>query len=606
MTRRIFITEELTAAIASQHAATIARADACSAVYARDGMLATRLTDDPRWRHGSSTEMWELATRPLMNWTRPLVERQGASLGFSRIERALMTAGLEGRLRVAGLTCDLYNRSARALGGQDFALDLVTDDPYARDAAARANWLTPAPHTRSVQPGSLMAALGRITRERVLASALWTRDPGPARSERHLPVASGKRTALFMAVSRRGVRHMRRIIDELRGRDWNIVIVHYGRSMSDPQVALPYLEGALVPFEQVSCGWQVPDPKPNAWLLDGDNGPLSRDWLRLALDATRTSTRVQVAQHFRMLTDLAPSVVFGHGADVTGMALHAAALQLGIPTVFVAHGYQHSGRAFYYFFNTAAATFGTACVEVNRSSYDGQAFEGLVATGHPPHDDMALALGEGPRHRIELPGLKPPVGRPRIVVGLASWGPDLLSHHQQKEFFRLVARNLPADAYFVCKLHPAAEERALCESVLAENLPREAYRVVGEREFTTLDLLRASDVAVSSERSMVLVDAIVVGCPAIAVHQPEIPMGVSDRAHPGKDYSQNCLIATDGPQLRAAIEALTRDEGVRARLQAARAGYLQRFLRIDGRAASRIADLASHLAEGGTTASFSG
>jgi hypothetical protein len=169
----------------------------------------------------------------------------------------------------------------------------------------------------------------------------------------------------------------------------------------------------------------------------------------------------------------------------------------------------------------------------------------------------------------------------------------------------MLAEALPDDAYLVCKLHPSFEERRFCQSILEACLPADAFRVVGESEFTTRELLAGCHVAVSNERSMVLTDAIVMGRPGIAIRHPESPLGSGDRNHPGKDFSENCWVVESSGELRAALTALTRDEAARAGLLTNRQRYLERFVLGDGRAAQRIADLVEHLAAGRDAGSFS-
>ena len=95
----------------------------------------------------------------------------------------------------------------------------------------------------------------------------------------------------------------------------------------------------------------------------------------------------------------------------------------------------------------------------------------------------------------------------------------------------MVAEALPDDCFLVCKLHPAHGERDVCEAVLGDRLPHDAFVVVDDSQHTTPELLASCHAVVASERSMALIDTIVAGRPAAAIPFAEYPLGSGDMIH---------------------------------------------------------------------------
>ncbi len=163
----------------------------------------------------------------------------------------------------------------------------------------------------------------------------------------------------------------------------------------------------------------------------------------------------------------------------------------------------------------------------------------------------------------------------------------------------MLAEALPHDAFLVCKLHPSFEERETCEALLSASLPSNAFKVVGESDFKTPDLLAACDVAVMNELSMSLADTIVMGRPAIAISHPEFPSGSLTINHSAWAFKEAWWLVRDTAELRRALMVLTRDEHARQAQLSHRRTYIERFLvASDGRATQRVADLVEHLGAG--------
>ena len=163
----------------------------------------------------------------------------------------------------------------------------------------------------------------------------------------------------------------------------------------------------------------------------------------------------------------------------------------------------------------------------------------------------------------------------------------------------MLAQALPHDAFLVCKLHPAGEERATCEALLGADLPSSAFKVLGESDYKTPDLLDACHVAVMFAHSTSLADTIVMGRPAIAVTHPDLGCGSLNLNHPAWAFKEAWWLVRDTAELRRALMVLTRDEHARQAQLSHRRTYIERFLvASDGRATQRVADLVEHLGAG--------
>jgi hypothetical protein len=606
---KVFVAEQITNDIVERFSGVIAQAEACTAVDTPDSRVASALLRDPRWCAGTSP-LWDKGILRLKRWSRELVFSQPFTGPRNFLERAMVACGLDARLRLLALASafldDCLTRLADG-GARDLELSLAADDPYLRDGFRTGTWLSVAPRTLNVRGLSGMGPGKRAARD-WMAAQRWLRVPPNRRGRSRVaaPPRHAHKTVMVMAIARRSVKELESVLLELRRRGWRILVASY-RELADRNVPLVPMDETIIPWNEATAGWGDAGAPPPPWQLGLEvmqTAPLSRRWLRRALEASWITGQIQLARHRALLQRWRPDVVFGYGADVPSLALQLAAEELGIASIYTPHGFEVPARSFYDFATTATALYGRACAEINQVGPHGQPFHGLVPTGHPPYDRLIAALERSEGRRAPLPGLNAPASRPHLVLVLAGWGFDLLCQLHQERLLRMIARSLPEDAFLICKLHPGYEERAVCQEILGESLPADSFRVVGEQEFTTEQLLAGCDVAVSNERSMVLTDAIVMGKPAIGLHHPESPLGSTDRNHPGKDFSRTCWIVEDAAGLREALTSLTHSEVARARLLSHRRAYLEHFVMGDDQSTRRLADLVESLSSGGNAGSY--
>jgi len=598
---RVFLAEQLTAAVLERFAGEISAADACTCIDAPDSAVAGTVLRDPRWQPGN-IPLWDQANQRVKDWIQQVAFAQPFSGPRALLERALIACALDARLRWVALGTTFFQHCRTLLGAptSEVELDVVASDPYLVDGVRKGTWLGGRPRRLSVsgQPGiSPVKRQARewLTAQRWLRVPPWRRgSPAPAPP----PPGNGK-TVMVLAISLRSIKQLDRVLLELRQHGWRVIIVHHGAALPDQHMTVSNMDQTVVSFADASAGWRSPVGAPPRWELSEalmQESPVSRRWLDIALGIGWTTGAVQLGRHRQLLERWRPDAVFGYGPDLPNLALQVAAEELSIPTLYAPHGFEVTARTFYHFVATATPLYGPACAEANKVGPHGRPFPGLVPTGHPPYDLLVDEFQRTQGQRKPLPGLVPPPGRPHLVLGLAGWGFDLICHLHQERFLKMLAEALPPDAYLVCKLHPGFEERAFCEAMLSAGLPKDAFRVVGEAEFTTGALLAGCDVAVSNERSMVLTDAIVMGTPSVAITHPESPLGSGDRNHAGKDFSRNCRVVATSAELRAALDSLLYDPAAKARLLAERQAYLDRFVMGDGHATERVVALVEKLA----------
>jgi hypothetical protein len=607
---RVFLAQELNEPLLRDFAPLIARADICTAANTSGSRASRMVFSDARWDAATAVE-WEVGFSRLADWTQRVAYAQSGGALDTRLKRAVMAAGLDGRLRPTAFMVAFFEYCAGRAGGAPLELDVVTDNPYTRDCFTRGTWSLPPRARTRIHWANPRTGLAAPLRE-VAATQGWIRG---ALTSRRVPAAvpaplAGRKTALVMGIALRAVKQQESMLEQLARRNWRIVIAHH--VTADARHIRPVtVPASHVAFDDATGDWHeriddLTDTVP--WALPADlmeDSPLSPFWTRVAMDASWLAGVTAIGRHRSLLDRLQPNVVFTSAQDVSAQALQVAADERRIPTVYLPHGFEVPARQFYLFQTTASAMFGQGCIDHNQRALDGVMRTGLVATGHPPHDAMLDRYRQAKGGRLSLPGLVSPAGRPHIVLGLAGWGYDLLCQLNQERFLNLMADSLPDDAFLVCKLHPGVEEREHCQAVLQARLPPEAFRVVGETEFTTRDLIAACDVAVSNERSAVMAEVVLIGRPCIGIRQEGSPVGVGDCNHPGKDFSDTAWIVETAPELRNAIVALTHDGAAHQRFLAHREAYLRQFLTADGRASERIARLAEHLASGQPPSTFS-
>lgn len=602
---KLLLTEHLTSPILSCHGRLIAAADCCWTLRTDHGSDALAVLGDTRWQKGS-VPLIESAEGRLSAWTGRLM--QGLDEPFNHTERALLAYGVETRLWSSAVADGLVRHTSEATGRplDDVELDLITDDPYMRDAFTRPDGLRA--RLKAVQMHGTRAGrpAWKRWRERIAADSRlrslalgaqcrvkrWFR-----RQQLSEPLGRGVRRAALFVLNQRFLDLFAPVAVELEKRGWQVRVFYYHSSMTPGRHRHAFSDSADASgFSMASLS-----PSPSWTISDGllRHSLVSEAGLRLALAASWVTARAQIGLHHSVLDAWRPEVVISFGPETMSLALQRAAERLGIPSLFMAHGFQGPVRTSWFFHATASALSGAACVQANERDANGERRKGLVATGHPPYDAM---LSESVAHagrRVPLPGLDVPLARPHLVLAFALWSHNLLGHALQAKILRMLTKALPDDAFLVYKLHPSREERRICEAVLESGLPREAFRVVGEKEYSTPVLLAACHVAVANEQSMVLTDAIVMGRPAIVITHPDFPRGSGTLNHPASDFRDTCVLVSDAVELRNALVLLTHNEEERQALVNHRAEYIRRFLvAADGRAGRRVADLVEHLGAG--------
>lgn len=539
---------------------------------------------------------------------------------LSPIERAILSYGLEMRLWHPAMARAFLEQSVTEMGRRmgDLAVDVVADDPYLRDAFEHAGGMkTEVGSIRLHRMPGASPCLRRV-REKLTAnwtlrgSALWVHHQ-TTRWQTHpriLACEVGKRkTVAFFALNQRYMDLFQPVLEELKSRGWWVPVIYYNPLNRPPMNAVAFDDAvvggqALVRECLRKPHWEIEDALLKESLV-------SRRWVTIALNASWATAKAQMHRHRCVLEYLHPDVVISFGPETMSLALQGAAKSLGIPSVILAHGFQGPVQSSWFFSATASAVTGQACAEVNRIDQYGINREGLVATGHPPYDEMLLRsanFGGGRRAPLSL---RLPVERPYLAVVFARWGTDLFGHAIQRKNLTMIIEALPNDVFLICKLHPSCEEREICEAVLAAGLPKSAFRVVGESEYSTPELLEACHVAVMQHTSMSLNDAIIMSRPAIVIQHDEDVRFVSDAMnhislnHPSWAFQGAYWRVCNSTELREALVMLTRDKCARRRILKNRRAYIEQFLVApDGRSSQRVADLVEHLGAGKTPDSF--
>lgn len=597
----MLLLERLTDRTASDHRALLAHADVRIPLYVSSGVAAARALDTTGWWVEPLT-LFEAASRRHARWAEQLAASQEVRAGaLAGRARAMLVYGLEARLRTSRVA-QAYARQAaqdRGCSTREVALDVVADNPYLRDtftASRRDEFRSVALHpvtpaTRWTNPIRERAGASRALR-RLLVGRGRRRSP---RAKATAPTA-----ALFVQSQT-----YLRIFDPIRARltaaGWRVRVFCYHEAQDRDADTLSFARAVRRAGALDSEPFDVPEWTLSEQLLQ--ESPVSERWLKVALDGSWLTGWEQLVKHQRLLASERPDVVISYTIDAVGLGLQGAAASLGIPSLFINHGPQGPlwSSDDWFFGWSAHAMAGQACVAAHA------AHTGLVPVGYPPYDAI-LARG------VELAGTRPavevgqPASRPYLVLAFAEYGVPLWVHAFQRRLLQTVAEALPDDCFLVCKLHPAGEqERESCEHALAAVLPSDAFAVVGERQYTTPDLLAAADVAVAAERCMALTDAIVMGRPAIGLAFHEMPPGCNDLSHParGPEFRKCARVVSDAVEMRAALLALTRDADARQALARHRRSYIEQFyVAADAGAAERVAQLVRHLAERGGPAGF--
>ena len=597
---RLVVVERVTRELFEHHRARLANADACCAATALEEPAALRALADDHWTAGDAA-LYDGVERDLARFSEDAaVCQEWPDRPLSFIERCAIAAGLEARCRPVLQSIALVRRSAEMLGVPLGRIDatVIADDPYFRAAYADSRVLRGAFGRVRLYRAARSSLLTPL-RERLTASRwrpLLQHRGGPSVAP---PASTSKRVGLFVLPGR-SPRMFAPVGDELRRRGWSVDVFAYA-SLPDAG-AIPFDHAARGPGRPITFPeWRWADTLADA----GVNAAIGRR----ALASTWAAFDTFRQQHRRVLERWRPSVAITYGSDVLALSLLAAAKDLDVPTLFMPHGVMPPEPYMHYFAADATAAFGQACIDVNVAGAWRHHVRGrLMVTGAPHYDalreqhvartvsDVGRRLQPPPDAApAALSGLRRGASRPFTVVFFATYGSTLFTHSLQSRSLRMIAEALPSDCFLVCKLHPSREERESCKAVLASCLSTDAFQVVGEREYTTADLLASSDVAVAVSRSMSLVDAVVAGCPPVAIVMPDLPPGTSDTNHPAKTFASVGRVANSVSDLHEAVRLLTRDDAARQRALAMRDEYVTQYLGADGHSAERVASLIEEL-----------
>ncbi len=599
---RVLIVERLTRALLDRHAGLIASADACWAFRAPDWRVAHEALNDQRWRTGNYP-LLDAADEGLARWAYAVADAQSRSTGsLTPIERAMIVNGLQVRLNGAAQAHAILDWILADAGGPSghLRIDVVASDPYLR-AAFESYTVHRGPHEIHLHGDPHRSALLAALRERAVASRLLRSAslavPWFLTRPRH---SRRRRSVGFFVFDKVPLELLAPIRSELSHRGWQITVFDCARlGVPDPDV-IDFGEATkvtrLLPFRIIPS---------RSWSLDRDivsGAPVSAAATVRALDATWITAMAQIERHRRVLEAWRPDVVVSFGPDTMSLALQEAARKHGIASLLLAHGFLIPIPLQWSLAATATAVPGWGCIKTNSVNPLGERQQGLVVIGHPNFDVIFQGRRDG--RSTDLSSLVLPASRPYLVLFFGGWSRHLLDHAMYRRTLAMVAKALPRDALLICKLHPARAEHAeaereRCEDVLGRTLGPDAFRIVSSDHFATPDLLRVCHVAIATEDSMVLADAVAAGVPAIAIRHPEQPFGSGGLIHPAKDYHEVCSVVTNVEDLRKAMIALTRHTVGRARLLDRRDAYIREFLFAgDGRSSARAADLIEHLAAG--------
>ncbi len=584
---RVLIVEELSRVLLERSEKLVTGPDACWAARAWEWLAAREALDGGHWQTGDYP-LFDDADLRLGRWAHDVAAAELSGRPLSAGEHAIFTYGLQVRLRSAARARAMVDGLVGSGSGIE-RIDLVASDPYLRAlalsvAARRIKLRTHSLPGRSAIVASVReeAAASRVVRSVELALPHRRQDVGRR---------SARAIALFRP-ERGYTDHFEPIARELRSRGRNVVVFEYSRQIGENDGAIAFTRAVS------AAGGRASLLPQRHWSIDaGATGaPVHAAAVKRAIQASWTTGAVQIERHQRVLERWRPNVVVSFGPETMSLALHAAARRCGIPSVFLPHGYLTPFPLMWSIPATALAVVGSACVQANAVTPVGVRQEPLVVIGHPQYDEFAQGWRGRPADRSRLGA---PSSRPRLVLLFTEWGVDLLDQAMQSRTLRMAAEALPADAYLICKLHPAREERERSETLLGAILPSDAFTVVSSRDHSTGELLQACDVAVATEESMALIDAVVMRRPGIGIRHPENPPGTGPLRHPARRIDEICTVVSTVDQLRDALERTIVDPAAHLSPAEERMKYVRRSLfAIDGRSSFRAADLIEHLEQG--------
>jgi len=606
----LFLIEQLNNEALLRNNSVIRSAEQCWALQVPNAMTAKVALDDSRWQAGNVPLFASIETE-LGTWAQALVMDQSSSQrALSSKEQALLAYGVEVRLWSAALAKGIVKYAVGEKGSRPSDLHLKANviNPYLYDALRSLNGVL-----GSVSfCGALQSLMVNNVRERLVGSLRYRTAALRLKSKlghkwrgeaaRSFKRGNSKRLCFF-CLNRRGQDLFQPIQTELMSRGWEVISIFYNPLVAPPGNSIAF-EAALA----LSSGYKPDITAQPRWIFSEEllsRSPVTKRLLTLSMDSSWSTAVIQTALHQAVLEAMQPDVVISFGPEVMSLALQNAADRLSIPSLFLNHTFREPARSCWFFQATASAMAGQACVSVNKVNLLGQVREGLVATGHPPYDDMLKRSLQSTDQPPRLSELKVGESRKYVAVAFALWGMDLLYRRMQVRALRMLGKALPHDVFLIFKLHPNGEERTLCESVLREYLPEDAFKVVGDDEYCTPDLLESCHVAVVHELSMSLVDALVMNRPAVVIRHPEFPIGAGSKNHPSWTFERAWQTVGTEPELGNALVALTRDKAHRQTFLDRRKQFIETFLvASDGRATHRVVDLIAHVASGKSVVHF--
>ena len=369
---RVLIIEQLSEKLLADHARLISGADVRIPLTVGSGVAAAAALKQGRW-WVENLPLFEAEAGRHARWVHRLVQAQKHE-GELADERSngLIAYGLEVRLRHSVLAQAYVRQAAEDHGhavGQ-INLDVLGDDPYLRDTFTRRHVVR---QFRSVALHSTAATRSWVTRVRVRAAAspsirklvvarqaLGSNTHSMTRSE---DVPQTCRTAALFVQNQQSINLFRPVREELHSSGWRVRIFRYDEFEDRDGEAESFelaVQGAA------SCGRER--LRMPAWTVADDcldESPVSRAWLRVALNASWLTGWEQFVRHRRLLSAQRPNVVISYSVDAVALGLQAAAESLGIPSLFINHGSLGPTLSPWFFQWTALALAGRPCVDAH-------------------------------------------------------------------------------------------------------------------------------------------------------------------------------------------------------------------------------------------------
>jgi len=304
-------------------------------------------------------------------------------------------------------------------------------------------------------------------------------------------------------------------------------------------------------------------------------------------------TTRQVNLFLRLLDQARPKlVVISDEIDSQGISLIVACKSRGIPTVALQHGVLHP-QHFGYVHDKAdqepPCPFPRPDLTLVYGPYFGKVLErcghfpsgSLQVTGSPRYDPMVRAR-HTPRSHSYRAMLGIPEGGPLIVLTTQ----PLPSFQEREDILESVCcamRSVPG-AVLAIKPHPAEQDLSMHRQALRRHgLPELLLPGVD-----LLKLFRHADLVVA-QSSTTLIEALLMGCPAITLNLTGLPELLPYAT------SGACLEISQANLLPAAITSMVKDSSFRRPYEVAREGFLRDMLGdLDGASTERSVKALMH------------